>query len=31
GSVEVVEYDYEGLLSVNVGGNDEAFAFPPDH
>lgn len=31
GSVEVVEYDYEGLVSVNVGGSGEAFEFPPDH
>lgn len=31
GLVEVVEYDYEGLASVNVGGSGEAFAFPPDH
>lgn len=31
GLVEVVEYDYEGLVSVNVGGNDEAFESPPDH
>lgn len=29
--MEVVEYDYEGLASVNVGGSGEAFAFPPDH
>lgn len=31
GSVEVVEYDYEGQVSVNVGGSGEAFEFPPDH
>lgn len=31
GSVEVGEYDYEGLVSVNVGGSGEAFEFPPDH
>lgn len=29
--MEVVEYDYEGLVSVNVGGSGEAFEFPPNH
>lgn len=31
GLVEVVEYDYESLVSVNEGNSDEAFEFPPDH
>lgn len=26
-----MEYDYEDLAPVNVGGSGEAFEFPPDH
>lgn len=29
--MEVVEYDYGGLLSVSVGHGDELVESPPDH